>query len=155
MYRVFVSKRNLKLKVRASFSFNLETFFFFNGQADSRARVGGGPGTPAPSLLPHPPTGNILRNLFAWKIHLSKERCLGRWKRNFKISKLTKGASLMAQVNECKRHRKHWFHSQIGKIPWRRKWQPTLISLPWEIPWMEKPGGLQSKGCKKVGWLSN
>ena len=29
-----------------------------------------------------------------------------------------------------------------GEIPWRRKWQPTLISLPGKIPWTEEPGGL-------------
>ena len=57
----------------------------------------------------------------------------------------------MAQANECKRHRKHWFDSQTGEIPWRRKWQPILVFLPWEIPWMEQPGGLQSRGYKRVG----
>ena len=23
-----------------------------------------------------------------------------------------------------------WVHSRVGKIPWRRKWQPTLVFLP-------------------------
>ena len=30
------------------------------------------------------------------------------------------------------------FDPWVGKIPWRRKWQPTA----WEIPWTEEPGGL-------------
>ena len=27
-----------------------------------------------------------------------------------------------------------------GKIPWRRRWQPTPVFLPGKIPWMEEPG---------------
>ena len=29
-----------------------------------------------------------------------------------------------------------------GKMPWRKKWQPTLDNITWEIPWREDPGGL-------------
>ena len=32
--------------------------------------------------------------------------------------------------------------SWIGKIPWKRKWQPTPSILVWRIPWTEKPGGV-------------
>ena len=28
--------------------------------------------------------------------------------------------------------RRHGFHLWVGKIPWRRKWQPTLVFLPGE-----------------------
>ena len=37
------------------------------------------------------------------------------------------------------------------KIFWRRKWKPTPVSLPGEIPWTEEPGGLQSVGSQGVG----
>ena len=33
----------------------------------------------------------------------------------------------------------------------RRQWQPTPVLLPGKIPWMEKPGGLQSMGLLRVG----
>ena len=33
------------------------------------------------------------------------------------------------QYRRCKRHR---FDSRIGKIPWRRKWQPIPVVLPGE-----------------------
>ena len=36
----------------------------------------------------------------------------------------------------------------VGKIPWRRKWQPTPVGS-WEIPWTEEPGGLQSMGFQR------
>ena len=32
----------------------------------------------------------------------------------------------------CRRHGRHGFDPWVGKIPWRRKWQPTLVSLPRE-----------------------
>jgi len=44
----------------------------------------------------------------------------------------------------------------VGKIPWRRAWQPTPVFLPGESPWTEEPGGLQSWGHRedKVELLS-
>ena len=34
----------------------------------------------------------------------------------------------------------------VRKIPRRRKWQPTPVFLPGNIPWTEEPGGLQAVG---------
>ena len=39
----------------------------------------------------------------------------------------------------------------VGKIPWRRAWQPTPVFLPGRIPWTEEPGGLQSMGSQTLG----
>ena len=39
----------------------------------------------------------------------------------------------------------------VGKIPWRRAWQPTPISLPRESPWKEEPGGIHFMGSQRVG----
>ena len=33
------------------------------------------------------------------------------------------------------------FNPWVGKVPWRRAWQPTLVFLPGESPWTEEPGG--------------
>ena len=45
---------------------------------------------------------------------------------------------------------------QIGKIPWRRAWQPTLVFLSGKIPWTEEPGEIQSMGLQKSQtWLSH
>ena len=41
-------------------------------------------------------------------------------------------------------------YPSIGKIPWRRAWQPTPVFLPGESPWKEEPGGLQSMGLQRV-----
>ena len=42
-----------------------------------------------------------------------------------------------------------WEDPQVGKILWRRAWQPTPVFLPRESPWTEEPGGLQSMGIKE------
>ena len=39
----------------------------------------------------------------------------------------------------------------VGKIPWKRAWQPMPVFLPREPPWTEKPGGLWSAGLQRVG----
>ena len=36
------------------------------------------------------------------------------------------------------------FDPWVGKLPCRRKWQPTPVFVAWEIPWTEEPGGLQA-----------
>ena len=51
------------------------------------------------------------------------------------------------QCRSCSRHR---IDLQVGKIPWRRAWQPNSSILAWRIPWTEKPGGLQSIGSQKA-----
>ena len=38
----------------------------------------------------------------------------------------------------------------VGKILWRRAWQPTQVFLPGDPPWTEEPGGLQSVGSQRV-----
>jgi len=42
------------------------------------------------------------------------------------------------------------FNPWVGKIPWRRAWQPTPVFLPGEPPWTESPDGLQSMGSQSV-----
>ena len=42
------------------------------------------------------------------------------------------------------------FDPWVGKIPRRRRWQPSLEFLPGESPWTGKPGGLQSMGLQRV-----
>ena len=42
------------------------------------------------------------------------------------------------------------FDPWVGKIPWRRAWQPTPVLLPGESH-REEPGRLQSMGSQKAG----
>ena len=34
---------------------------------------------------------------------------------------------------QCRRHKRHRFNPWVGKIPWRRAWQPTPVFLPGEL----------------------
>ena len=52
----------------------------------------------------------------------------------------------MVKNPQCRRP---GFNLRVGKIPWRRAWQPTPVVLPGESPWTEDPGGLQSLGSKE------
>ena len=51
-------------------------------------------------------------------------------------------------IRRCRRC--HGFDPWVGKIPWRRTWQPTPVFLPWRIPWTEEPGRLWSVRSQRV-----
>ena len=51
---------------------------------------------------------------------------------------------------QCRRHREYTCDPWVGKIPWRRAWKPTLVSLPGESPWAEKAGRLKSIWLQRV-----
>ena len=34
---------------------------------------------------------------------------------------------------QCRRHKRCWFDPWVGKIPWRRAWQPTPVFFPGEF----------------------
>ena len=40
---------------------------------------------------------------------------------------------------QCRSQRRLEFDPWVGRIPWRRKWQPTPVFLPEIIPWTEEP----------------
>ena len=52
---------------------------------------------------------------------------------------------------QCRRQKRCWFDSWIGKILWRGAWQPNPVFLTGESPRTEEPGGLQSTGLQRVG----
>ena len=61
-------------------------------------------------------------------------------------------ASLMAQtVKNPLAMQETWVDSWVGKIPWRRKWQLTLVIFPGESHGQERLVGLQFMGSQKVG----
>ena len=50
---------------------------------------------------------------------------------------------------QWRRHKRCEFDPWTGKIPWRRKWQPTPVSCL-ANPMTGQPGGLQSIGSQRV-----
>ena len=53
-------------------------------------------------------------------------------------------------ICQCRRRKRQEFEPWVGKIPWRRAWQPTPVYLPGESPWTEEPGRLQFTGLQRV-----
>ena len=50
-----------------------------------------------------------------------------RYRRASQVALVVKNPSANAG-----RYKRCWFHPWVRKIPWRRKWQPTLVFLPGE-----------------------
>ena len=59
-------------------------------------------------------------------------------------------ASLVTQWQriQCRRLR---FNPSVGKIPWKRKWQPTLVFLPGKSYGQRSLAGYSPWGPKRVG----
>ena len=59
--------------------------------------------------------------------------------------------------SHCRRCTRRGFSPWVGKIPWRRKWQPTLVFLPGESmdrgAWRARVHGV-SKSQTGLKWLS-
>ena len=52
--------------------------------------------------------------------------------RSINSSKAPGGATGKESTCHCKRCKRHRFDPWVGKIPWRRTWQPTPLFLPGE-----------------------
>ena len=53
---------------------------------------------------------------------------------------------------QCRRNR---FYACVGKIPWRREWQPIPVFLPGEFHWQRSMVGYRSWVAKSQTWLSD
>ena len=58
------------------------------------------------------------------------------------------GTSGKEPTFQCRRCKRRTFDPWVGKVPWKRAWQPTPVFLPGEPPWTEEPGGLQTTGLQ-------
>ena len=68
------------------------------------------------------------------------------------------GASGKESTCQRKRRRRHGFYPWIGKIPWRRAWQPTPVLLPGEFSldqgaWWATVHGVANES-QRTEWLS-
>ena len=51
---------------------------------------------------------------------------------------------------QYRRHKKHRFDAQVGKIPWRRKWQPAPVFLFGKFHGQRSLVGYSLWGCKEL-----
>ena len=60
------------------------------------------------------------------------------------------GSADKESLLQCRRHRRHRFDPWVGKIPWRRKWQPTLVFLPGKSHGQRSVASYSPWGCKEL-----
>ena len=60
------------------------------------------------------------------------------------------GASGKEPSGQFGRHKRRRFHPCVGKVPWRRTWQPTSEILPGESHGQRSLGGYSPKGRKEL-----
>ena len=53
------------------------------------------------------------------------------------------------KVSVCLQCRTPGFDPPVGKIPWRRKWQPTLVLLPGEFHGQRSLAGYSPQDCRE------
>ena len=54
-------------------------------------------------------------------------------------------------ICQCRRLKRWGFDPWVGKIPWRRTWQPTPVFLPGESHGQRSLEGYSPRGCKELG----
>ena len=54
-------------------------------------------------------------------------------------------------ICQCRKHRKHGFDPWVGKVPWRRKWKSTPVSLPGRSHEQRSLAGCSPWGHKESG----
>ena len=61
------------------------------------------------------------------------------------------GASGKELTCQCRRHKRCGFNPCVGKIPWKRAWQPTPVFLPGESHGQRSLAGYSPWGHKELG----
>ena len=59
------------------------------------------------------------------------------------------GTSIKEPACQCRGHKRLGFDPWVGKIPWRRKWQPTPVFSPGEFHGQRSLVGYSPWGCKE------
>ena len=93
--------------------------------------------------------GNIPEDEFLLSLYSSrKSLCNPYFKRLLIPSyRLPRWLSGKGPNGQCWKDRRYRLDSWVGKIPWSRKWEPTLVLLS---TWTEEPGRLQSIRSQRV-----
>ena len=70
-----------------------------------------------------------------------------------KVDFVTVGGDTSGKESACqfRRHRRLGFHPWVRKIPWSRKWQPTLVFLPGKFHGQRSLAGYSPWGHKASG----
>ena len=99
--------------------------------------------------FPESPDGILSLLIVEWKVALQRSESLLHYFYLDDLS-LTEGLRqwLSSKESACQ-CRRHGFNPWVGKIPWRRKWQPTPVFLSKKSHGQRSPVGYSPLGCKE------
>ena len=60
----------------------------------------------------------------------------------------------VVKESACNVDRRHWSHPWVGKMPWRRKWQPIIVFLSGEFHGQRRLEGYSQRFTKSQTQLS-
>ena len=66
------------------------------------------------------------------------------------LNTLSSGSSGYKPACRCRRRKRCGFEPWVGKIPWRRAWQPNPVLLPGELHRQRNPAGYSPLGRKEL-----
>ena len=82
-------------------------------------------------------------SILAWKIPWMEEpgglQSIGS-------QKVRHDSAASLSLCQCRRYKKHMFSAWVGKILWRKAWQPTPVFLPGESHGQRNPDGYSPWG---------
>ena len=96
------------------------------------------------------PSGNLgcfsKLNFLSLNFLASKKKVKFPW---YLILELPRWSSGKEPTCQCRRNEKHGFDPWVGKILWKRAWQPTPVFLPGEFHGQRSLAGCSPWGCKE------
>ena len=82
-------------------------------------------------------------------IHCVQKRVHERAVKLKEIKGFSGGASGKEHIGQCKRHKRRRLDPWVGKIFWRRAWQPTPVFFPGESHEQRSLAGYSPYSCKE------
>ena len=89
---------------------------------------------------------------FEFQFQLFKKKKKAKLRNSLEIQWLEgfpDGASGKEPACQCRRHHRLGYNTWVGKIPWRREWQPTPVLLPGDSHGLRSLVGCGPQGCKE------
>ena len=102
------------------------------------------------ALLPFPSPGNLPNPRIEPRSPALRVDSLLSEPKLYKIRGFPGSTSGKESACQCRRHKRFGFDPWVGKIPWRRAWEPTPVFLPGESHGQGSLAGYSPWGCKEL-----
>ena len=100
------------------------------------------------------PEGPVLKDYVSSVFHHFYAHCFVQnsvaWPQPYLLGRAFQVAQRLESTCQCRRHKTCMFNPWVGKIPWRRKWQPTPVFLAGEFHEQRSLVGYSPWGHKEL-----